>query len=448
MYLLLLTAIIMILIAIAIIMSNNPVSDDNSSNIKIDKTIEINNNELIDSLHNSENRSISTLNDNNIITNNYANDNIATNNNIGNNSNIISSDDSHIETLQNSNVTTLNYIGTNDNNLTNNNIVTITPDGNLFSRDIKNTDISRNVCDIDKSLGLYNMSVRKLHDGYSGVIRGSTWNGCCNNNIFPSFSYVYYINLTDEGKVKNLNKIDLNYELFNNCVDPSYNIYASGIEDPRIFLFKNEEWSICNSLGLSQQQNPCVNAMCIFKISDPILSFRILTIPLNINPSQRQKNWSPFEYNGELYCEYSIDPHVILKIDIDTGLAEQKWETGSSNEIITSDTSLRGGAPPLLIYNHKILKFPEIFYLGVGHTRTRETSDYSHFFYMFESSPPFKILAKSDQFKLDGNERIQFVTGLSLYNDMIYISYGVDDCYNRISRLYLTDLVTLFKIIG
>lgn len=315
---------------------------------------------------------------------------------------------------------------------------------NFVSLESKLTDISRSACDSNKGPGLFNMSVRKVPDGYSGVIRGSTWNGCCTHNTLPAFSYAYYINLDDNGAVKDLGKIPLDYDIFTNCTQFLGDIYAGGIEDPRLFIFKGEEWVICNSLGLHQQPHPCVNAMSIFKVSDPMTTFRILTSPLKIDPQQRQKNWSPFEYNGELYCEYSLDPHIILKVDIDLGLTEEKWRTGSEADNIVADTSLRGGAPPILINNYignsnVFSNLPATFYMGVGHTRT-DAHEYLHFFYAFEAIPPFKMIGRSTPFKLDGNERVQFVAGLSCLDNMIYVSYGVDDCYNRISKFHSGDI--------
>ena len=333
--------------------------------------------------------------------------------------------------------------------------IPIAPDGvyedSLVSRGIQITDISRTVCqnkpsNDDASLGLYNMSILKQPDGYSGIIRGSTWNGCCEHNTPPSFSYAYYINLDDNGTVRNLDKVNLPYDTFDHCTKHVGDVYANGIEDPRVFLFKGEEWVIGNALGLPQQEYPCVNMMCIFKVSDPITTFRLLTPPHGVSLLQRQKNWSPFEYEGELYCEYSIEPHSILKIDLATGLTTEAWITGSPANDITSETSLRGGAPPILITNPQCKgksTLPEKFYLGVGHTRTRTTSNYLHFFYVFEAAPPFNILRVTPRFKLDGNERIQFAAGLSADDTMIYISYGVDDCYNRISRFYITDILHL-----
>lgn len=428
MYFLILAVILLVLIVIAILISSDPALQNQNNSLTIGTTININNDELKNFLH--EGTDLSVLEGREKELSSF----------VANNSNITISDTKSLDS------NTVRSQGS---------VVTDNPPINLVSRGLETTDISRNNCmskdhgtsnNRDKSLGLYNMSVRKISDGYSGIIRASTWNGCCSHNEAPSFSYAYYININEFGRIKNLYPINVNYKLFDKCNKPVGGIYASGIEDPRIFMFKGEEWVMANCLGLAQQHHPCVNSMCIFKVSDPIKSFKILTPPLEVKPHQRQKNWSPFEYNGELFCEYSIEPHVILKIDVDTGLTEEHWRSGPIHLDIEDDTSLRGGTPPILIQNPTLAGgLPKSFYLGVGHSRTRATSDYLHFFYTFEAAPPFKILHVTRRFKLDGNERIQFAAGLSAADDMIYISYGVDDCYNRISRFYLKDIISILS---
>ena len=44
-------------------------------------------------------------------------------------------------------------------------------------------------------IGVYNLSVRKTDIGFSGVVRGSSIDGCRQFNPQPAFSYSYYINL-------------------------------------------------------------------------------------------------------------------------------------------------------------------------------------------------------------------------------------------------------------
>jgi len=318
----------------------------------------------------------------------------------------------------------------------------------LYPNDVKNliSGASESV-DYD-TIGMYNLSIRKVDNGFSGLIRGSTWNGCLSNNKPPAFGYPYAISLYDDGIIRNLARIPLNYNDFRHCTQTYLGVYANGIEDPKLFIFNNEEWAVANCLGSLQQKHPCVNMMCIFKITDPIQTFRFLTPPDGINPLQHQKNWSPFQYQDKLLCEYTLQPHNIIEIDMDTGHSHMLFSSHDTDETIniTLGHSYRGGAPPILIsYINKDSLEPEDFYLGVGHTRIPNKPNYLHFFYKFTSEPPFEILKISKSFKLDKNEAIQFASGLSLHNDIIYISYGIDDCYNRISSYSLDTIMNLLE---
>ena len=264
--------------------------------------------------------------------------------------------------------------------------------------------------------------------------------------------------LNSTGSVESLERIELDYDNLTNCNSKFRDVYANGIEDPRLFMFRGEEWAIANCLGSLQQQHPCVNTMCIFKLSDPMSTFRLLKCPASVDPMQVQKNWAPFQWKEKLLCEYTLHPHVILDIDTETGITTELYTTTtkvkgegyftlSTPNIITTSGSLRGGAPPILVnYLDTVCHHPDSFFLGIGHSIPSKDIGYVHFFYTFEASPPFKITSISKFFKLDKKERIQFAAGLSQENHDIYVSYGVDDCTNRIARYTIDDVLNLLKI--
>lgn len=293
-----------------------------------------------------------------------------------------------------------------------------------------------NILHKNNPIGMYNMSVRKTDTGYSGVIRGSSADGCRESNSQPLFSYAYYINLDHKADLINTQLIDLDYESMTLCPDM---FLANGFEDSKLFIFKGEEWVVGNVLGSVHQPEPCANTMCIFKISDPRLTFKLLSWD-KLNPKQTQKNWAVFEFNQELYCEYSLQPHVILKIDPETGITTEAHKTGKSGAHITSNKSLRAGACPILInYNG------QSYYLNIGHVKSSYPFDYNHFFYIFEALPPFKILDMTDCYKLDYKARIQFAAGISEHNNNIYVSYGIEDCDNRISVYSMDRIMSMMR---
>lgn len=301
---------------------------------------------------------------------------------------------------------------------------------------LNNSLMAQNI-DLD-DLGFYNLSVMKTDTGFSGVIRGCTWNGCRANNTPPVHSYPYAITLDHSGVALQMTELFPYSSPFDCCTAQTGNVFANGIEDPKIFTYHGEQWVVGNSLGSNGQEFPCVNTICLFKLSDPHGTFVLLQVPPDVNPKQQQKNWSPFEFDGKLYCEYSLQPHRILELDITTGKILSENITGDKVDNIVLGSSLRGGAPPIYVPHLKS-------YLGIGHTRPNNGSDYLHFFYSFAPAPPFELTAVSKLFKLGGTERIQFAAGISLHHTTIFVSYGVDDCFSRIEQLDISAVEALLK---
>jgi hypothetical protein len=273
---------------------------------------------------------------------------------------------------------------------------------------------------------LFNLSAIKENDKYVGLLRA--------RNITSSHSYPLYVEINESGTIHKLHEFNINNLDFSNCNN-------TGIEDARLFKFKNEYWAIANCLGHKDQQFKCVNTMCIFNLKDPNGTFKFLHHPTN--PEVIQKNWSPFEYDGKLYCEYSIKPHYIFEIDPYTGIV-------NGHNIIKTDTyfspfskirgRLSGGTPPILITH-----FRNKVYLALGHVRLSDHS-YYHFFYMFENRKPFKIIGMSEIFKFDTiDERIQFAGSLSLEGDVVHVSYGINDNANKITTYNIYDINNMIK---
>lgn len=144
-----------------------------------------------------------------------------------------------------------------------------------------------------------------------------------------------------------------------------------------------------------------------------------------------EKNWVPFEFEGHLYFSYSLSPHVVLRHEGE-GTCVQAFESESPY------LRLRGGSPWLKVENG---------FVSVAHETIKCFSTYErryvHCFLLMEPRPPFRIVAKSRNFKFPavfGNSQddIQFCCGLSVYpedNANVYISYGVADCLSRKIRL-------------
>lgn len=213
---------------------------------------------------------------------------------------------------------------------------------------------------------------------------------------------------------------------------------AQGLEDPRLFTFQKELWVYSHFRG-DINTNTNTNQMCahipvIFKVSEPN---KLIKLTMD-NMMAIEKNWMPFEYNGQLYFEYSITPHIIIHCDLKTGVCTKAYETDYKKAFF--EKHFGGGAPPkLFLYNG------HYFYLGFGHTRENEPkTTRKNFFYVFRADPPFDIILLGDEFDvLDPPKDIEFGSGLLIRNNkQVIISAGIEDCYGIIKDY---DLETILK---
>jgi hypothetical protein len=158
------------------------------------------------------------------------------------------------------------------------------------------------------------------------------------------------------------------------------------------------------------------------------------------NFSTPQKNWMPFEYDDCLYLEYSIQPHVILRIDMNSAECTEAYRS-------TVDSSfpnyLHGGAPPL--------RLNDDYFLGVGnsqHLYWFQDRYYAAVFYLFEAKPPFRVIKASPPLRVQSRvERIQYLCGLAFgeNRDTLILSVGICDCDNRFVLVSLDEVLALLK---
>lgn len=246
-----------------------------------------------------------------------------------------------------------------------------------------------------------------------------------------------------------------NNNIYGNIINPFFSTkntqsnFAEGFEDPRVFKFRNKLWIICIFRGINFPYPSIVNTnnfnnnnMLIFPIdnsSNPILLYYK-------NMKEWEKNWMPFEYNNNLYIIYSVNPsHKILLVDINTGNCTDIYETKSR---IPTTRKFGNGIPPQLI---KI--FNKEYFLGIAHIRGHTNNDTitrKNIFYLFKKVPPFNIKYISNIFNLEHTfYEIEFASGLIVDQDkkLVYISYGIDDCYNIITSIKIDDIQKiLYKV--
>lgn len=157
------------------------------------------------------------------------------------------------------------------------------------------------------------------------------------------------------------------------------------------------------------------------------------------NPLRREKNWVPFDYQGDLHLAYSLEPHEILL---------PSWEQSGSCEQLTASLSdidwswgeLRGGTPAIRYGNEYLAFFHSSINLSTIHSEGHNIPHYFMGAYTFQKDPPFAITRMSQE-PLIGPSfyhgltyppywhpvQVVFPCGLLLDDDVIWVTYGRQD---------------------
>ena len=223
-------------------------------------------------------------------------------------------------------------------------------------------------------------------------------------------------------------------------------------EDPRSILFGENLVLIVNNA----QHEKCQRTMvALFLRLDDVNDLECASLlrphkvlELTYEKSRPiEKNWMPFVRHDELYFVYSVNPHVVLRCDTETGQCVEVAKTRYDKKEVP--TYLRGGTPCLPLGDQ---------FLTVGHARHSIAGVkfvYTSVFYLFESDPPFRIIALSPEFFLDDDfephkfkQIIQFVSGMVLddKDGRLYVSYGVGDCQSKVLSLPLESVLSLLNV--
>lgn len=151
-----------------------------------------------------------------------------------------------------------------------------------------------------------------------------------------------------------------------------------------------------------------------------------------------EKNWVPFEFQGDLLLAYSIFPHKILWPLLPRGECETVCQT--RGEVKWDWGPIRGGTQAFPVSDTEYLSiFHSSTHLFSVHSEGKKISHYFMGGYTFEKNPPFRItrvspkplIAKgfynSPPYKTWKPLRAIFPCGLIIDDDYIWISYGRQD---------------------
>jgi predicted GH43/DUF377 family glycosyl hydrolase len=173
----------------------------------------------------------------------------------------------------------------------------------------------------------------------------------------------------------------------------------------------------------------------------------------------REKNWSPFDYEGTFHFSYSLNPHrVFLPIEendscetIAVTKANVFWNWGE----------LRGGTPALLDGDEYLGFFHSFIDIKTVQSNGEKMSHYFMGAYRFESKPPFSLTQISPE-PIIGKQfytppqyptwkplRVVFPGGLVFDNDAIWVVYGRQDfeCWvvKMDKKLLMNSLISVEK---
>lgn len=313
---------------------------------------------------------------------------------------------------------------------------------NLFDSISNNPDVTLKKIMLKKYPTAYNPSILKIDQGILLSFRyspeGKMW-----------ISYIGLVLLND--------KFELISEPQLLSMGESSTGYCSAHhEDARLFVHQGQIFIIYGNYRYSSYDN-CKTLdwnsikehveIAKVKIEGDRFSVENL-LPLIKHPHQaREKNWVPFEWNGDLFFGYYPVPHEILQPNLMTGMCETVSKIHAKVDWPWGE--LRGGTPAQLINGE---------YLTFFHSSINTKSSIAwifpqlHYFmgaYTFSSQPPFEItkissvpLKAAGMYTKSGySKSVIFPGGFVVMEQDVYIAYGRDDCEIWIAKISQEKLI-------
>lgn len=210
----------------------------------------------------------------------------------------------------------------------------------------------------------------------------------------------------------------------------------SQAEDARIFEFNGDVFLIYNdNQGVTNTSARDRRDIFVAEIIDQEGRFEVktpvkLVHPLHYSTRLWEKNWSPFVYENTLYLSYFLNPHEVLKADLDSGDCEPLHI--SQKTIAWDWGQLRGGTPGLLVDGEYLA-----FFHSMKPLKTNNGQMWHYFMgaYTYSATPPFSLTKVSplpindSSFYIDSDQpkRVIYPGGFAINGSNIYLAYGKDD---------------------
>jgi predicted GH43/DUF377 family glycosyl hydrolase len=183
-------------------------------------------------------------------------------------------------------------------------------------------------------------------------------------------------------------------------------------QDPRLITIGERLYIVYNDI-LEGKLNPEIRRMHIAEVHfDGVKFFTDVPECLSSFDGERkerwEKNWVPFEYDGNLLLAYSIVPHVILNPHLGTGNCETVAATRSAVEWKWGTP--RGGTCAFVDGDKYLAFFHSSILMATKHSQGKTVRHYFVGAYTFDLHPPFAITAISPE----------PIIGKNFYNGLAY----------------------------
>lgn len=209
-----------------------------------------------------------------------------------------------------------------------------------------------------------------------------------------------------------------------------------GLEDCRLFTYKNSTWFTCTSLDTNPTGQPQI-ALC--KLSDnrvgPTITVEKLFALSGPDPKRCEKNWLPLVKNHELMLIYSFNPFIIYKPKLESESITTRPNICHYEEPKYDFSRFSGSAPPI--------EFDDGYLLLVHETVYNEHRNYLHRFVTLDKNFNFKAASKPFIFIHNG---IEYCCGMAIDHSAtkLIMGIGIED---REAYLCSVDLDTVRSLL-
>ncbi|HEX5500146.1 MAG TPA: hypothetical protein VFX03_13000, partial [Thermomicrobiales bacterium] len=205
-----------------------------------------------------------------------------------------------------------------------------------------------------------------------------------------------------------------------------YDFPVEGFEDCRLIRI-GDNWL---AVATTRDRNPAgICQMALLTVENSSLTDLVLLSEWE--PRRHEKNWMPFERDGELFFVYSVSPTVILRYDLERKAVE-RFAAGPGSLALAE---ARGGSQGVRIDGGWLFVIHE----NIGTFADRR---YAHRF--IRLSDDFVVTDASPRFRFQ-NGPIEFCAGMALLDDRLYLSHGFMDRRPLTTDLPLADALGLLE---